>query len=154
MLVPQATQDGWVAATNAVRGPTTILNTTVHPTGSFTEPEYASVGPTEAQARATLDVVTALVHFDETTRTIIDDCTSGFCKLLLERGTRAIVGCHVVGERAVEIVQLAAIAMSSRLPVDDLVRIPLSFPTYTGVLVRAAYRAIEQLGTETHWLSD
>lgn len=32
------------------------------------------------------------------------------------------------------------------LRVDELARVPLSFPTYTGILVRAAYRAVEQLG--------
>ncbi len=152
MLVPQAVQDGWVAATNAVRGPSMKLEESVCPTGGFTEPEYASVGPTEAQARATHDVVVARVHFNETTRTIIDDRTAGFCKLLVERGTRAILGCHAVGERAVDIVQVVAIAMSSGLPVDELVRIPLSFPTYTGILVRAAYRALEQIDPQTRWM--
>jgi pyruvate/2-oxoglutarate dehydrogenase complex dihydrolipoamide dehydrogenase (E3) component len=146
MLVPQAVQGGWIAATNAVSGSQDTLDGGVHPTGGFTEPEYASVGPTEARARAAHDVVTAMVHFGETTRTIIDDRTSGFCKLLVERGTRNILGCHVVGERAVEIVQIVAIAMSSGLRVDELVRVPLSFPTYTGILVRAAFRAAEQLG--------
>ena len=52
---------------------------------------------------------------------------------------------HVVGERAVEIVQVVAIAMAGGLRVDELVRVPLSFPTYTGILVRAAYRALEQI---------
>ena len=152
MLVPQAIQDGWIAATNAVRGNSLMAGDTVCPTGGFTDPEYASVGPTESQARAMHDVVVAVVRFDATTRTIIDDRTEGFCKLLVDRATRRVLSCHVVGERAVEIVQVVAIAMSSGLAVDDLVRIPLSFPTYTGILVRAAYRAVEQLGVETRWI--
>ena len=56
-----------------------------------------------------------------------------------------IVGCHVVGERAVEIVQVAAIAMAGSVRVDTLSRIPLSFPTYTGILGRAAAIAARQL---------
>ena len=51
------------------------------------------------------------VRFDETTRTIIDGRTAGFCKLIVDRATCTILGCHVVGERAVEIVQVVAIAM-------------------------------------------
>ena len=51
MLVPQAIQDGFVAATNAVRGATTTLGDQVSPIGSFTDPEYAQVGLTEAKAR-------------------------------------------------------------------------------------------------------
>jgi len=152
MLVPQAIQDGWIAATNAVRGTLEALDHVVCPTGGFTDPEYASVGLTERQAREAHDVVSAVVRFDTTTRTIIDDRTAGFCKLLVERGTRQILGCHVVGERAVEIVQIVAIAMSSRLRVDELVRVPLSFPTYTGILARAAYRAVDQLGLPARWI--
>jgi pyruvate/2-oxoglutarate dehydrogenase complex dihydrolipoamide dehydrogenase (E3) component len=148
-LVPQALQDGWVAATNAVRGTTESPANRVCPTGGFTDPEYASVGLTEQKAREAHDVVVGTIRFGATTRTIIDDRTTGFCKLIVDRRTRTIVGCHVVGERAVEIVQIVAIAMSSGLRVDELVRIPLSFPTYTGILVRAAYRALEQLGPGT-----
>ncbi len=148
MLVPQAIQDGYVAGTNAVRGPTMTLESQVSPIGSFTDPEYAQVGLTEAKARETHDVVVAVVHFDATTRTIIDGRTAGFCKLIADRATCAILGCHVVGERAVEIVQVAAIAIAARMRVDDLARIPLSFPTYAGFLGRAAYRAAEQLNLE------
>jgi pyruvate/2-oxoglutarate dehydrogenase complex dihydrolipoamide dehydrogenase (E3) component len=149
MLVPQALQDGFVAGTNAVRGATTTVSGMVAaPIGSFTDPEYAQVGLTEAGARATHDVVVTTVRFDETTRTIIDGRTLGFCKLVVDRLTRTILGCHVVGERAVEIVQTAAIAMAGRMRVDELARIPLSFPTYSGMLGRAAAIAAHGLNVD------
>jgi pyruvate/2-oxoglutarate dehydrogenase complex dihydrolipoamide dehydrogenase (E3) component len=141
MLVPQAMEDGHTAATNAVRGPTTTLRSAVAPIGSFTEPEYAQVGLTEAQARETHDVVVETVRFDSTTRTIIDGRTFGFCKLIADRATGTILGCHIVGERAVEIAQAVAVAMANDMRVDDLARLPLSFPTYAGILGRVAYRA-------------
>ena len=84
----------------------------------------------------------------ETTRTIIDGRTTGFCKLIADRGTCTILGCHVVGERAVEITQVAAMAIAARMRLDDLVRMPLSFPTYAGIVGRAAYRAAQQLHLE------
>jgi dihydrolipoamide dehydrogenase len=145
MLVPQAIQDGFVAATNAVRGPTMKLPEQAAPIGSFTDPEYAQVGLTEAKARQTHDVVTAIINFNSTTRTIIDGRTFGFCKLIVDRETRQILGCHVVGERAVEITQVAAVAMSGNMRVDDLARVPLSFPTYAGVLGRVAATVSRQL---------
>ena len=145
MLVPQAIQDGFVAATNAVRGPTMKLPDQAAPIGSFTDPEYAQVGLTETKARETHDVVTAIIHFNSTTRMIIDGRTDGFCKLIVERETRQILGCHVVGERAVEITQVAAVAMSGNMRVDDLARVPLSFPTYAGVLGRVAATVSRQL---------
>lgn len=148
MLVPQAIHDGFVAATNSVRGPTMTLGNQVSPIGSFTDPEYAQVGLSEAKARETHDVVVVMVPFDETTRTIIDGRTIGFCKLIADRATGKILGCHVVGDRAVEIVQVVAIAIAAGLRVDDIARIPLSFPTYTGIVARAAYRAAHQIYPE------
>jgi dihydrolipoamide dehydrogenase len=152
MLVPQALQDGFVAATNAVRGATTMrFGAQVSPIGSFTDPEYAQVGLTEAKARETHDAVTAVVRFDSTTRTIIDGRTVGFCKLIADRATYKILGCHVVGERAVEIIQLAAIAIAAGMQVDDLAHVPLSFPTYAGVLGRVAASAARQLNLKVSW---
>jgi pyruvate/2-oxoglutarate dehydrogenase complex dihydrolipoamide dehydrogenase (E3) component len=148
MLVPQAVHDGFVSATNAVRGPSMTLGDQVSPIGSFTEPEYAQVGLTEAKARATHDVVVAMVRFNETARTIIDDRTIGFCKLITDRATGKILGCHVVGERAVEIAQVVAIAIAAGMGVDALAHVPLSFPTYAGIVARAAYRAAQQIYPE------
>jgi pyruvate/2-oxoglutarate dehydrogenase complex dihydrolipoamide dehydrogenase (E3) component len=148
MLVPQAIQDGFLAATNAVRGPTMMLGNSATPIGSFTDPEYAQVGLTEARARETHDVVTAVVRFDSTTRTIIDGHKVGFCKLIVDRKTFRILGCHVVGERAVDIAQLAAIAIAAEMRVDDLAHIPLSFPTYAGALARVAASATRQLNRQ------
>jgi len=145
MLVPQAVQDGFVAGTNAVRGPETAIEDVVSPIGSFTDPEYASVGATEAQARQTGDVVVTIVRFDATTRPIIDGRAHGFCKLIVDRQTRMALGCHVVGDRAVDIVQTAAIVIAAKMRVDDLARLPLSFPTYTSILGRAAAVATRQL---------
>ena len=88
------------------------------------------------------------IRFDENTRAIIDGRTTGFCKLIVDHPTCTVLGCHVVGERAVKIVQAAAIAMAARMRVDDLARVPLSLPTYAAILGRAAYRAAEQLNLD------
>ena len=151
MLVPQAIRDGFVSATNAVRGPTMTIGNPVSPIGSFTDPEYAQVGLTEAKARKTHDVETAMIRFDSTTRTIIDGHKIGFCKLIVDRDTHRILGCHVVGERAVEITQVAGIVIAAGMPVDDLAQIPLSFPTYAGILARAAASAARNLNLKGKW---
>jgi pyruvate/2-oxoglutarate dehydrogenase complex dihydrolipoamide dehydrogenase (E3) component len=148
MLVPQAVAAGFVAATNAVRGPIMPRWRQVSPIGSFTDPEYAQVGLTEARAREQGDVTVVTTPFDITPRTIIDGRTDGFCKLVVGRETLEILGCHVVGERAVETVQVAAVAMAGGMTVADLGRIPLSFPTYTAILARACNVALRQLGRD------
>ena len=151
MLVPEAIQDGFVAATNAVRDSTMPLKDRVSPSDSFTDPEFASVGLTEKKARETHDVVTAVIQFESTTRTIIDRRKVGFCKLIADRKSTKILGCHVVGERAVDIVQVAAIIIDAGMRVDELARVPLSFPTYAGILVNGAASAARQLNLKMGW---
>ena len=58
--------------------------------------------------------------------------------MLVPPAIQEILGCHVVGGRAVEIAQVAAIAISAGMRMDDLARVPLAFPTYTGNLAYAA----------------
>lgn len=48
----------------------------------------------------------------------------------------------------VETTQVAAVAMTARMRAEDLARIPFSFPTYAGVVGRAAYVAVRRLGME------
>jgi len=140
LLVPGALEDGFLAATNAVQGLTHPLFHRASPAGSFTHPEYAHVGLSESKAREGHDVVTTIMPFDKTVRAIIEGRTFGFCKLVIERDTGLLLGCHVVGERAVEIAQLAALAIAARMPVDAIARVAISFPTYAEVLVEAAVK--------------
>lgn len=145
MLVPQAIHGGFIAATNAVHGPSLEVEAAAAPTGSFTDPEYAQVGLTEARAREKHRVATGRIDFDSTARTIIDGRTGGFCKLVVDAADRKILGCHIVGERAVEIAQLAALAMSGGMTVDALARVPLSYPTYGAILARVAAKVARDL---------
>jgi hypothetical protein len=77
---------------------------------------YYSVQDVRAQARESHQVVTTVLPFDATVRAIIEGRTFGFCKLVADRENYRILGCHVVGERAVEITQLAAIAIAAQMP--------------------------------------
>ena len=154
MVVHEAIREGLVAATNAVLGPTTVLPSQVSPIGSFTDPEYASAGLTEAAARERRDVVVATVRFDSLPRPIIDGRPTGFCKLIIDRELHTIVGCHVVGERAVELAQLAATAMAAEMPVEQLALVPFSFPTYANALGRAAIVAAVKLDHTGMWAVD
>ena len=86
-----------------------------------------------------------MVPFEGMVRAIIEGRTFGFCKLVVDRASCRLLGCHVVGERAVEITQLAAIAIAAQTPVDELARVAVSFPTYAEVLVHAAIRAAVEL---------
>ncbi len=138
MLVPQAIQEGFIAASAAMGVQSHPTARHLVPAGSFTDPEYARVGATQAEALLATNAVSATVSFAEMTRAIIDGHTFGFCKLIADADTREILGCSVVGDRAVDIVQVAAVAMAGGMRVDTLANFQLSFPIYAGILARTA----------------
>jgi pyruvate/2-oxoglutarate dehydrogenase complex dihydrolipoamide dehydrogenase (E3) component len=154
MVVHEAVRQALVAATNAVLGANAVLPAQVSPIGSFTDPEYASVGLTEAAARQAHETAVATVRFDSLPRPIIDGRETGFCKLVIDRERHVILGCHVVGERAVELVQLAATAMAAQMPVEQLALVPFSIPTYASALGRAAVTAAIDLDHTGLWVLD
>ena len=154
MLVHEAVREAHVAATNAALGSREPLPEHVNPVGSFTDPEYASVGLTEAAARERHDVLVVRIDFDTLPRPIIDGRPYGFCKLIVDRASHAILGCHIVGERAVELTQLAATAISAQMTVVELAQVPFSFPTYANAVGRAAVTAAIDLGADGTWTKD
>jgi pyruvate/2-oxoglutarate dehydrogenase complex dihydrolipoamide dehydrogenase (E3) component len=152
MLASEALRDGFVAATNAVHGARVPVTDHLIPAGSFTDPEYASVGLTERKARETHNVVTAVSYYRSSVRAIIDGQSTGLCKLIVDQETSEILGCHVVGEQATNVVQVASIALAAGMRrVDDLARAVISFPTYAEILIATAVRAAKKLNLEIGW---
>ena len=91
--------------------PTTVDHANV-PTAVFSEPEIGTVGLTETQARARLaqtDVYKAM--FKPLKATLSGRDTSVLMKLVVDGLSDRVVGCHVVGEGAAEMAQVAAIAV-------------------------------------------
>jgi pyruvate/2-oxoglutarate dehydrogenase complex dihydrolipoamide dehydrogenase (E3) component len=147
MLVQSANQEGRLAAENAVLGTGRSYTHQIVPHGSFTDPEYASVGLTEEQARAVeQDCSVAIIPYTDLDRAVIDGHTEGFCKLIVSRGSRLILGAHVVGEQAVEIIQLVATAMAGDMRVEQLAEVELAYPTYTAIVGMAARQLLRDLG--------
>ena len=127
MLVLEPIQDGFVAVTNAVSDSTIPLKDRVSPSDSFTDPGLPQwVTPKRRPAKHTRRDSSHTVR--STTRTIIDRRKVGFWKLIADRKSTKILGCHVVGERAVDIVQVAAITIDAGMRVDGWPVFPSRFP--------------------------
>ncbi|MHA7240309.1 dihydrolipoyl dehydrogenase family protein [Arthrobacter sp. TMS1-12-1] len=139
MLVQAAVFEGETAAENAVMG---AMRTTPHhllPEGGFTDPDYAGVGLTEAQARdrdAECHAVT--VPYAAVERPIIDDREQGFLKLVVDRHRELILGAHAVGENAVEVITAVAAAMAAGTDLATLARVKFAYPTYSAIIGHAA----------------
>jgi pyruvate/2-oxoglutarate dehydrogenase complex dihydrolipoamide dehydrogenase (E3) component len=147
MLVQSATYEGNLAAEQTVLGGEHSYRHKIVPHGGFTDPEYASVGLTESRARSEgYDCAVAVVPYAELDRGVIDGRTEGFCKLVVDRPTRHVLGAHIVGEQAVEFVQIAATAMRAGMPVEQLADVEFAYPTFTAILGLAARRILRELG--------
>lgn len=147
MLVQSAGSQARVAVENALmQTPDIPIVHRLVPHGGFTDPEYGSVGLTEEQARLRGDVVVATVPYADLDRAVIDDRTVGFCKLVVDPATRLILGGHVVGEQAVEVVQLLAAGMAAGMQIEQLADLELAYPTYTAIVGLAARELVRLLG--------
>lgn len=146
MLVQSAGYEALAAAENAVLGIGNRQQHTVVPHGGFTDPEYASVGLTETQARAREDVVVATVRYAEMDRAVIDGHPEGACKLIVSKENHRILGAHVVGEQALEIVHVVAAGMVADAWVEQLAELQIAYPTYTAIIGLAARAVVRELG--------
>ena len=146
MLVQSARYEGRIAAENAVLGPYRRFTHEIVPSGSFTDPEYASVGLTETEARQQYDCAVAVVQYDDLMRPVVDAHPEGFCKLIVERRRRYILGAHVIGEYSVEIIQMVAACMASGMRVEQLAELQLAYPTFTEAVGMAAQKLVRELG--------
>jgi dihydrolipoamide dehydrogenase len=146
MLVQSAQYQARVAVENALMSGQRAAEFRLVPHGGFTDPEYGGVGMTEEQARRELDVIVATVPYAELDRAVIDGHTEGFCKLIVDRGTRLVVGAHVVGEQALEVVQMVAAGIAGKLPIEQFADLELAYPTFAGIVGLAARQLVRELG--------
>jgi pyruvate/2-oxoglutarate dehydrogenase complex dihydrolipoamide dehydrogenase (E3) component len=147
MLVQSASYEGRIAAENAVLGVGQPYQHRVVPHGGFTDPEYASVGLTEEQAKATDGgCLVSVVPYADLDRAVIDGRTEGFCKLIVSPETHRLLGAHIVGEQALEAVQLIAAGMAADMWIEQLAELELAYPTYTAIVGLAARNLVRELG--------
>ena len=146
MLVPSARHEGRIAAENAVLGTKRRFSHALVPTGSFTDPEYGGVGLTEAQATERYDCEVATVHYADMVRPVADGHPLGFCKLIVERHHRFILGAHVIGEYSAEVIQMVAACMAGNMRIEQVADLQPAFPTFTEGVSMAAQKIVRQLG--------
>lgn len=121
MFVYVAAYGGHLAAENALNGNSRRYDLSALPRVTFTDPQVASVGLTEAQARAQgVDLVVSKLPLAYVPRALAARETRGFIKLLADRRTNRLVGAHILATEAGEMIQEPALAIRHGLSVDDL----------------------------------
>lgn len=100
------------------------------PMGIYTVPEMASVGLSEDEAAAHHGgVLVGRAYFHEIARGQISGMTNGLLKLIADPATERVLGVHIVGEGATELIHIGQMALLNRLHVESFVENIFNFPT-------------------------
>ncbi len=127
------------AAVELIAGHPAQTNWRAVPAATFTSPEIASVGLTEREAKAegrTLRI--GRFPFRAHGRNIADQETTGFVKLIGDAGTGQVLGAHIIGARASEIIHECSLAIAADLNLRDLAQAIHAHPTISETIGEAA----------------
>jgi len=122
MYVYVAAFAGGLAAENALTGAGRVYDLSALPHVVFTDPQVASVGLTDAAARAQgKHVKTSVLSLKDVPRALAARDTRGLFKLVAEEETGKLLGAHILADQAGEVIQAATLAVKFGLRVQDLV---------------------------------
>ncbi len=121
MYVHVAAYAGGLAAENALTGAGRLYDLSALPSVTFTDPQMASVGLTESQARAQgLKIKTAVLSLKDVPRAQASRDTRGLIKLIAEQATGRLLGAHALAADAGEVIQEATLAIRFGLTFEDI----------------------------------
>ncbi len=110
-----------LAAKNAMNGNTLSYDNSVMPAVVFSDPQVASVGLTEAQAKsAGHEVVTSVLGLEHVPRALAARDTRGLIKLIADKNSKKLLGAHIIAPEGADSIQTAAMALKMGMTYDDL----------------------------------
>lgn len=141
MLAHKAEEEGVVVA-EYLAGQKPHIDYNLIPGVIYTWPEVAAVGKTEDELKdAGVDYKAGKFSMRALGRSRASGDIDGFVKVLADKTTDEILGVHIVGARAADLIMEAAVAMEYRASAEDLARICHGHPTYSEAIKEAAKAA-------------
>jgi dihydrolipoamide dehydrogenase len=138
MLAHKGSEEGVMVA-EIIAGHKAQMNYDIVPNVIYTHPEVASVGLTEEQVKAAGDAYNVgTFPFAASGRAMAANDTDGFVKVIAHADTDRILGCHIVGPSAADLVQQVAIAMEFGSSAEDLGMTVFGHPTLSEAVHEAA----------------
>jgi NAD(P) transhydrogenase len=117
------------------------------PYGIFTVPGISMVGKTEEElTKAGVPYAVGRAHYREIARGQILGDRTGFLKLIFHRETRQLLGVHIIGAEAAELVHIGQAAMAFKGTIDYFVDTVFNYPTLAECYKTAAFDGINRLG--------
>lgn len=138
MLAHKGSEEGVMVAERIV-GQKTQMNYDIIPNVIYTHPEIAAVGKTEEQLKqAGVAYNVGLFPFAASGRALAADENEGMVKMLADAETDRILGCHIVGPSAADLVQQVAVAMEFGSTAEDIGLTVFGHPTLSEAVHEAA----------------
>ncbi|MFZ1338778.1 MAG: glutathione-disulfide reductase, partial [Paracoccaceae bacterium] len=134
-LTPVAIREGHAFADTVFRGVPTRADHDLVPSAVFTQPELGTVGLTEEAAREAGPIEVYSATFRPMKSLFAGRPDRVLMKLIVATDTRRVLGCHIVGEGAAEMIQLAAVAVKMGATKQDFDRTVAVHPTMAEELV-------------------
>lgn len=132
---PVAWYEGPLAAHNALKGNERKVDFSVFPSAIFTIPAIGQVGLTEEEAlKRGINAKTSKLPYEYNPVAGVRDETEGLVKVIYEAATEKILGVHVIGAHAEDIVQIAAMAVKGGLKKSEVGAMHYVFPTFGGAI--------------------
>ncbi len=129
-LAHVATREGMIAVAHMAGKPTTPINKMRIPGATYTEPGIGSVGLTEAQAKAKgYDIKVGKFPFSANSKATILGSHEGFVKVVADAKLGEILGVHIIGPQAFELISEAVTAMESEATVETMMATIHAHPT-------------------------
>ena len=141
MLAHVATFQGY-RALNHIQGKSDKIKFNLVPAAVFTVPEVASVGLTETQCNdEELDYKAVKVPFGAVGKAVAMGEPDGFCKLIIDNEDRTILGCHIMGTHASDLIQEVVTLMNLGVTIDDAKDIIHAHPTLNEIIQIAIHQS-------------
>lgn len=137
-LTPVAIREGHAFADTMFGGQKRKADHDLVPAAIFTQPEYGSVGLTEEDAREEYKIEVYCTSFRPMQEAFAGREGKVLLKLIIDAGTRRVLGCHIIAPNAGELIQLAGIAVKNGLTKEDFDRTVAVHPTVSEELVTMA----------------
>jgi len=134
-LTPVAIREGHAFADTVFGGMARTLTHDLVPSTVFTRPELGTVGLTEDAARAQEPIEVYATSFRPMQTQFAGRSDRALMKLIVSQASRRVLGCHIVGPQAGEMIQLAAVAIRMGATKDDFDRTVAVHPTLAEELV-------------------
>ena len=142
-LASVSMEQGRMAAARAFNDRAATTNPSVYPYGIYTIPEISFIGKTEEQLTSEgVPYEVGMAYYRETARGQIRGDTTGRLKLLFHRDTRLVLGVHIIGEGASELVHVGQAVMILGGTVNYFIDTVFNYPTYVECYKVAAFNGL------------